>query len=74
MGRLCGEESANQQRAPQVLQLTTEASTGGPGMSAKRMQTITISSSSAMMFWSGWIRTNEWRIQSPLPYRLATLH
>lgn len=22
--------------------------------------------------WGGWIRTNEWRIQSPLPYRLAT--
>ena len=22
--------------------------------------------------WGGWIRTNEWRSQSPLPYRLAT--
>ena len=22
--------------------------------------------------WGGWIRTNEWRIQSPLPYHLAT--
>ena len=22
--------------------------------------------------WGGWIRTNAWRIQSPLPYRLAT--
>lgn len=24
--------------------------------------------------WGGWIRTNEWRIQSPLPYHLATPH
>ena len=23
-------------------------------------------------YWGGWIRTNEWRIQSPLPYHLAT--
>ncbi len=22
--------------------------------------------------WGGWIRTNEWRYQKPLPYRLAT--
>ena len=22
--------------------------------------------------WGGWDRTSEWRIQSPLPYRLAT--
>ncbi len=25
-----------------------------------------------MRRWGGWIRTNEWRIQSPLPYHLAT--
>ena len=24
--------------------------------------------------WGGWIRTNAWRSQSPLPYRLATPH
>jgi hypothetical protein len=24
--------------------------------------------------WGGWIRTIAWRIQSPLPYRLATPH
>lgn len=24
--------------------------------------------------WGGWIRTNEWRLQRPLPYRLATPH
>ena len=28
----------------------------------------------ASFFWGGWIRTNEWRSQSPLPYRLATPH
>ncbi len=26
------------------------------------------------LLWGGWIRTNEWRIQSPLPYHLATPH
>ena len=25
-----------------------------------------------MCGWGGWIRTNEWRSQSPLPYHLAT--
>src|ERR1700730_5014511 len=29
---------------------------------------------SGLQFWGGWIRTNEWRIQSPLPYHLATPH
>ncbi len=24
--------------------------------------------------WGGWIRTNEWRYQKPLPYHLATPH
>ena len=29
----------------------------------------------ALLFgWGGWIRTNAWRSQSPLPYRLATPH
>ena len=26
----------------------------------------------SMIGWGGWIRTNEWRLQRPLPYRLAT--
>ena len=31
-----------------------------------------VNSHLVLIGWGGWIRTNEWRLQRPLPYRLAT--